>query len=203
MFLFGCFFCVKHASDAALVVELQCASYGGITICEFWVTDRDVRFEFPRWFDIRGALRDPQQCSISSSVTFIPANADYHSGTLATSIAVGFYSGAERVIKALLNLITPISQSPYPRIQSPHHDRSARADIFHKTQSPRNDRGASGLGLGAAFCAPLLVRIRSGRDTRVAVPAWVPAFCSLPSLLVLSWEFSGCCRSAWMQSITG
>jgi len=113
----GIFIFVHRQEDAWKVVGLQCVCYWSVTVILLSITYRRVKFYWPNIRTVRGALRDSAAMFLfrSSVSLYTTANA-LILGAVSTPLAVGFYSGAERLVKALVNLLNPLTQSLYPRL---------------------------------------------------------------------------------------
>ena len=113
----GIFLFVHHPEDAWKVLALQCVAFSGSAAILLILMYREVPWRWPTLSATRMAMRDSAAMFLfrSSVSLYTTANA-LLLGALATPVAVAFYSGAERLTKALLNLLTPVSQSLYPRL---------------------------------------------------------------------------------------
>lgn len=96
------------------------------------------------------------------SVSLYTAGNAFILGLFASNAAVGYYSAAERIVKAALGLIGPIVQATYPRFSKMVVE--SRDSAFKWGQKMLLMMGALGLVLSAFvfICAPLIVRILLG-----------------------------------------
>ena len=133
---------------------------------------RDVRFRFPRWSDTWDALQGGWTMFLyRSSVSLYTAGNAFLLGLFAPPQIVGFFAGAEKIVRAVMGLFNPINQALFPRMshlaeKSPvSAERLARRSLFLTT----------GVGIllggGLVIAAPLIVTILLGRQLLPAVPA--------------------------------
>jgi PST family polysaccharide transporter len=140
-------------------------------------------------FDLGGALRTLRSggkifaCRASSGV-YIQANAVILSA-LASASTVAFFGGAERIIRAAINLLQPLTQAFLPRVSflQSADPAAARRTIRHSLVG----LGLIGavMGTTALVGAPLLVRIFLGAGYESAVPV-LRLFSALPLLVSIN-----------------
>jgi PST family polysaccharide transporter len=113
----GIFLFVHRQQDAWKVLGLQCVCYWGVTAILLAITYRKIKFCWPNIQTVHRALRDSAAMFLfrSSVSLYTTANA-LILGAVSTPLAVGLYSGAERLVKAFVNLLNPLTQSLYPRL---------------------------------------------------------------------------------------
>ena len=107
-------------------------------------------------------------CRASSGV-YIQANALILSA-LAVPTTVAFFGGAERIIRAAINLLQPLTQAFLPRLS---FLQATDPDAAHRTiRRALVGLGTLGIAMGAvaAVGAPLLVRVLLGPDYEAATP---------------------------------
>jgi len=181
----GIFIFVHHQEDAWRVLGLQCVCYCLVSALLLGIAYREVRFKFPGFDTVRKSLRDSAAMFLfrSSVSLYTTANA-LILGAVSTPTAVGFYSGAEKLVKAMLNLLTPLTQALFPRLSrllTTDRDRAvwlARASLLVMTGS------ALLLCVGTLVAAPLITRIVLGPDYSAAVPVMRVLALLLPAVAV-------------------
>ena len=181
----GIFLFVHSPQDAWKVLGLQCVCYWLVSAILLGITYREIHFRWPDWKTARGSLRDSAAMFLfrSSVSLYTTANA-LILGALSTPIAVGFYSGAERLVKAMLNLLTPLTQTLFPRLSrllTTDRDRAvwlARISLIVVTLS-----GVL-LCLGTLIAAPLIIRIVLGPGYGAAVPVMRVLSLLLPAVAI-------------------
>jgi polysaccharide transporter, PST family len=181
----GIFLLVHRQQDAWKVLGLQCLCNWGATVILLVMTYRDVRACWPTILTARRALRDSAAMFLfrSSVSLYTTANA-LILGAVSTPIAVGFYSGAERLVKALLNLLSPLSQSLYPRLNRLlATDRIGAVSLARLSLIVMTVSGFF-LCLLVLIAAPLITRIVLGPGYGAAVPVMRVLSLLLPAIAV-------------------
>ena len=181
----GIFLFVHTRQDAWKVLGLQCICYCLASAVLLVITYREIAFRWPSWEVTRKSLHDSSAMFLfrSSVSLYTTANA-LILGALSTPIAVGFYSGAERLVKAMLNLLTPLTQTLFPRLSRllmTDRDKAvwlARISLVVMT--------LSGLLLcvGTLITAPLIVRVVLGPGYEAAIPVMRVLALLLPAVAV-------------------
>ena len=185
----GIFVLVHHPGHAWRVLALQAVAMT-VTMCFLtMLMNRELPFRAPRLAQSIRTLRESFEIFVfrSSSGLFLQANA-FILGLLATPQVVGFFGGAEKIIRAAINLLHPLSQALFPRVI-----RSAATD-------PEETRRLllTGLvlfvslgmimGVTALGAAPILVRVLLGPEYGEAVPV-LRVLSVLPPLIAIGTLF--------------
>jgi PST family polysaccharide transporter len=147
---------------------------------------REVPFVFPRWNDVLDALRlGASMFLFRSAVSLYTVGNAFILGLFVSPRMVGYYAGAEKISKALLSLVQPVSSALYPRLS--HLVREAPLRAARLARISFAVMGGSGvvMGLCACLCAPLLVRLILGAGYEPAVPI-LRILAALPMLIALS-----------------
>jgi PST family polysaccharide transporter len=193
----GVFVFVHRPEDAWRVLALQCICYLGVAGVLLVMAYREVSFRLPSFPLTVEALRESAAMFMFKSAVslYTTANA-LILGALATPLAVGFYSGAERITRALINLLSPVSQSLYPRLNrliAQDHDKAiwlTRISMFVMGVV------ATVLGTLVFVLAPLIIRIVLGPHYEAAVPVL-----RVLSLLLPAIALSNVLGVQWMLSL--
>jgi PST family polysaccharide transporter len=179
----GCFLVVRVPGDGWRVIALQ-AVFAGISlaILTLWMS-REVPMRRPSVALARGALSDSVRLFAfrASAGLYTQANALILT-TLASASTVGFFGGAERIVRAAVNLLQPITQALFPRVSflTSADPTAARRAV---TRSLIGIGGFGGvLALATAIGAPLLVRVLLGPGYDAAIPV-LRALSPLPLLV--------------------
>lgn len=113
-------------------------------------------------------------------------------GLLAGPQAVGFFGGAERVVRAATGLIQPVSQALYPRMS--HLALRDPREAGRLIRTSLLLVGGLGVAIGAVLAvgAPLWVRILLGEGYEAAVPvlrflALLPPLVAVGTVLGIQW----------------
>jgi len=189
------FVAVRAPEDGWKVLALQAAAALASTGIPLLWLYREVPWRRPRLAQARSALQ-----SGWGMFVFRGAHSLYTTmnvvilGLFVPTRSVGYYGGAERIIRAALNMLAPLSQTLYPRIS------------HLATRDPREAGGLArvglrligglGLLLGAAIAlgAPLGVRIILGPGYDASVPvlrglALLVPLSAASSVLAMQWLF--------------
>ncbi len=188
----GVFWFVRRPTDGWIVLALQAIFAGGSTV---WLTVRlsaDVGLSFPSITEGWRMLRETFTvfaCRASSGV-YIQANA-LILGTIAPG-AVGFFGGAERLIRAAINLLQPINAAVLPRVSFLQGSDTAAADrMVHRSFLVMGAIGGI-MAIVAAACAPILVHVLLGAQYNAAIPllrlmAVLPLLAAINGVLGIFW----------------
>jgi len=115
-------------------------------------------------------------------------------GMFVPTRAVGYFGGAERIARAVLNLLTPLSQTLYPRINHLVRRDPRRAGGLARVGLMLLTGVGLILGTALALAAPLVVRIILGPGYEASVPvlrglALLVPLSGASSALALQWLF--------------
>jgi len=92
-----------------------------------------VKFIFPKLESIKNQLKEGWHIFISNiAISLYTVSNTFILGLFTNNTIVGYYSGAEKIIKAVQGLITPISQTIYPYLSKLATDSKEKALIFLK-----------------------------------------------------------------------
>ncbi|MCE5215150.1 MAG: flippase [Methanobacterium sp.] len=121
IFTVSIFIFIKGSSDFILVPLIN--SIGsiimGIIALRIIFKDFNIKFTLPSSADIKYQLYEGWHIFISTfAVSLYTISNTFILGFFASNIIVGYYSVAERIIRMVMGLQTPISQSIYPHISS-------------------------------------------------------------------------------------
>ena len=189
----GVFAFVREPRDGWRVLALQtvCTAVA-VVVLTVWLA-RQVRLRRPALAAGARTLRGGAgifACRAWSGV-YIQGNA-LILAALASPMTVAFFGGAERIVRAAINLLAPLTQAFLPRISYLHVADPAGA----RRMIRRALGGIGGLGVAmgaAAFVgAPLLVHVLLGPGYEAAVPVLrllgaLPALVAINTVLGLYW----------------
>jgi PST family polysaccharide transporter len=161
---------VHSPKEGWLALALQGAAHCLSLLIGIILAYRVVPFHRPCWSTALRALRMSWTMFLfRSSVTLYTTGNAFLLGLFVRPEIVGYYAGAEKIAKALIGLLYPISQALYPRIsyliQHSHRRAAQLANISVAVM------GMGSVSVAAATCvfAPLLVRSILGADFGPAV----------------------------------
>jgi len=119
IFTVSIFVFVHKVSDYVYVPLLNSVGFLIVGILAFWITlwDFGVRFKITSWDNIKRQLKEGWYIFISTvAISLYTISNTFILGLFTNNTIVGYYSAAERVIKAIQGLLTPVSQTIYPYI---------------------------------------------------------------------------------------
>jgi polysaccharide transporter, PST family len=189
----GVFVVVRGASDAWRVIALQTA-LSAVTLVALtgWI-GLHVAIRRPRMAEGVATLRENWAifaCRASSGL-YIQANTLVLSA-LASPAIVAFFGGADRIIRAAINLLQPLTQAFLPRLSFLRASDPASAErIIGYALVGVGLIGAS-MGSVAFFGAPTLIRVLLGSGYEAAVPVLrllsvLPPLVAVNTVLSMYW----------------
>ena len=119
--LIGIFGLVKQESDYVLATALQAgtmviAGVGGLFII---LRKTDISLVRPTTAQVRDQLHKGWHIFTSTAAVTLYTNSNiFILGLLTNHTIVGYYSAADQIVKAVLGLLTPITQAIYPHISA-------------------------------------------------------------------------------------
>jgi PST family polysaccharide transporter len=118
-FTISIFIFVHEIPDYVYVPLLNSLGFLFAGILALWIIFRDFKIK-PKivyWNSIKQQLKEGWYIFISTvAISLYTTFNTFILGLLTNSVIVGYYSAAEKIIKALQGLLTPISQTVYPHI---------------------------------------------------------------------------------------
>ena len=189
----GVFIFVKTPEHGWRVLALQAIA---TTAALVWLTARmyrEIPLRRPRLAHAVQTLRDSAVVFVfrASSGLYLQANA-FVLGLFAAPQVVAFFGGAERIIRAAVNLLHPLSQTLFPRMSHLAVTDTRRAGRLLTVGLVA--LGGLGVltGAAAAFWAPLLVRVILGPGYEAAIPVLrilsiLPPTIAVGTLLGIQW----------------
>jgi PST family polysaccharide transporter len=112
---------VHRPSDALLALAIQSTApfVGGIA--GLWIAIRrfHLRWTWPASTDLRSALVEGWHLFVSTAAVSLYTNTNvFLVGLLAGNLQAGYFSAAEKLIRAMQGLITPIGQAVFPHVNA-------------------------------------------------------------------------------------
>jgi PST family polysaccharide transporter len=164
------FFVIHHPGDAPTVLALQGAGAALSALVLLALGSRAARPRLPRRREVTAVLRDGAGVFLfKGAVTLYTSGNAFLLGLLSTPDAVGVFSGADRLSRAVLGVYDPFAQALYPRMSrlvAEAPDRAAqaarRAFIFFTSSAVV----IAAIGI---VVAPRAVRILLGSDFHASV----------------------------------
>ncbi len=187
-------FAVVHApTDGWRVLALQAIFSAVSLVVLTHRLAREVPLRMPRASDAVRTLREGSSifaCRAWSGL-YIQGNA-FLLAALASPAIVAFFGGAERIVRAAINLLQPLTQAFLPRLSYLHAaDRDAARKMIRQALVGVGLIGVA-MGVSAFVGAPILVRVLLGRDYASAIPVLrlmgaLPPLIAVNTVLGLYW----------------
>lgn len=140
----------------------------------------------PPWRGIREALVEGWALFLSqASVSLYTSGNAFILGLLTNHTVVGYYSAAEKIVKAILGLLGPISQAAYPRFSKLAAESKEKALLWARRMLTFMGSAGFSLSVGIFISAPFIVSVLLGPqyDPSIAV---MKVIALLPFLIALS-----------------
>lgn len=138
------------------------------------------------WRGIWETMREGWVLFLSKgSVSLYTAGNSFILGMLANLTVVGYYSAAEKIVKAILGLLGPLSQAAYPRFSKLASESREKALVWGRRMLLLMATAGFGFSLGIFLGAPLIVKVLLGSQFGPSILVMkIIAF--LPLLIALS-----------------
>lgn len=133
IFTVAIFVFIHQASDYIYVpfLNFMGSLIGGVL--SLWIVFRNfnVNFKLPSVADIKHQLREGWYIFISTmAISLYTTSNTFILGLFTNNTVVGYYSGAEKIIKAIQGLLSPVSQTIYPHISKLASESKEKAIKF-------------------------------------------------------------------------
>ncbi len=180
---------VHGPGDGLLAVVIQSCGMLLAGLMGISVALRDIgpRFELPDWSSLRETVCEGWHLFISTAAVSLYTNTNMVLvGLLAGNVEAGYFSAAEKLIRAMSGLIGPITQAVFPHVNSiAIRSRAAALNLISKTL-----RWTAGITLLASVAMFVLARLiatlcfgRIAAAGSVPVMRWIAL---LPFLIAVS-----------------
>lgn len=133
IFTVAIFIFIKSASDYIYVPLLNLVGYILTGIVSMWIVFRGFKISFikPRIDSIKVQLKEGWYIFISTiAISLYTTSNTFILGLFTNNTIVGYYSAAEKIIKASLGLFGPVSQTIYPYISKIANESKEKAILF-------------------------------------------------------------------------
>ena len=166
----GVFVLVRRPEQGWRVLVVQGAGFLLSSAVGLGLAYRELPFRLPTWNSVREALRMGWSMFLfRGSVSLYTSGNTFILGLFVSPQLVGYYAGAEKISKAFLGLLNPISQTLYPRLSHlVHHARDRAARL---AQIGLLVMGGGGVAMGVLVfaVAPIVVRVILGNGFEPSV----------------------------------
>ena len=162
---------VRRPDEAWRVLLIQSSGFLLSFAIGLALAYRELPVRLPTWSSSRQALRMGWGMFLfRGSVSLYSAGNAFILGLFVSPQFVGYYAGAEKISRAFQGLLTPVSQTLYPRLSHLVHRERDRAARLARIGVALMAGGGTTMGVVVFFMAPLLVRIILGKDFVLSVP---------------------------------
>lgn len=167
----GVFVLVRRPEDGWRLLMVQGFGFLLSSAVGLGLAYREVPFRLPKWSSAREALRMGWSMFLfRGSVSLYTSGNAFILGLFVAPQLVGYYAGAEKISKAFLGLLNPVSQTLYPRLSHLVWHARSRAARLARIGVLIMGGGGGAMGVFVCILAPLLVRIILGPNFGPAVP---------------------------------
>lgn len=179
---------VRQPSDALLALGLQSGAtlLGGILGLLIAFRKFQLRLVVPTRTDLQTAVSEGWHLFVSTAAVSLYTNTNvFLVGLLGGNVQAGYFSAAEKIVRAVQGVIGPISQAVFPRMNGLVAHSKHQALLFAaKTMRWVGSLSLAGSAIIFLF-APYIVRILFGNASSGSIPIirWI-AF--LPALIAIS-----------------
>jgi polysaccharide transporter, PST family len=167
----GVFLLVRRPEDGWRVLVLQGCGFLVSAVVGLGLAYREVPFRLPTWAGSWYALRMGWTMFLfRSSVSLYTAGNAFILGLFVSPELVGYYAGAEKISRAFVGILNPISQTLYPRLShlvSHAQDRAAR--LARISVVVMGSAGAT-MGFLIFLLAPVIVHMALGGHFDASIP---------------------------------
>lgn len=189
------FLWIKSPADAPQVLVFQAISLTASLGITLWLMYRQTRAGLGPLKRAWTSLREAWHFFLFVAVVNVYTRANsFFLGLFASTAAVSFYGGPERLMRGILSLVGPVNQVLYPRLAwlVKHDYPAARITVRHGTLVVAGIGGF--LGLALALGAPWFVGFLFGPGYESAIPVLrilglVCPFSAVNSVLGIRWMF--------------
>jgi PST family polysaccharide transporter len=179
---------VRQPEDILWIPILQSAGIivaGGVTLTLLW-KEFNIRPTAVTLTGIKHQLAQGWFVFISNvSISAYTISNTFFLGLLAGPVAAGYYSGAEKIVRAVQGLFIPVSQTLFPYLSKLMHESQERMVALLRKLARWTFVGAALVSILIAIAAPLLVQLIMGEEFLPVVPV-LRILAGLPLLVCLS-----------------
>jgi PST family polysaccharide transporter len=190
IFTFAIFVFIRQESDYIYVPFLNFMGSLVAGALALWIVFKDfnVNFKLPSIIDIKHHLKEGWYIFVSTmAISLYTTSNTFILGLFTNNTFVGYYSGAEKIIKSIQGLLSPVSQSIYPHISKLASESKEKAIKFIR-KTTLLVGGASFVFSSVIFIfADLIVRLLLGTQYQESIVvlrilAFVPFLVALTNM---------------------
>jgi PST family polysaccharide transporter len=133
IFTISIFVFVRSRSDYIYIPLINSCGYVVVGIISLWLIIKKfgVKIRIPSFIDIKRQLKEGWHIFISTiAISFYTISNTFILGLFTNNTIVGYYSAGEKIVKAVVGLIGPLSQTIYPYISKMASESKENALAF-------------------------------------------------------------------------
>jgi len=192
IFTFAIFVFIRQTSDYIYVPLLNLFGYLVAGALALWIVFKGfkVGFKVPSYASLIHQLKEGWYIFISTmAISLYTVSNTFILGIFTNNTIVGYYSGAEKIIKAVQGLLSPISQTIYPHISKLASESKDQALRFIRKMTFLVGGGSFVLSLVIFIFADVIVNILLGNQYLEST-AVLRILAFIPFIVALSNVFS-------------
>jgi PST family polysaccharide transporter len=165
IFTIAIFVFVRKVEDYLYVPLLNSLGFIVAGVLGLWIVLKDfgVEFKIPTWKEIKHQLKEGWYIFISTvAISLYTISNTFILGLFTNNTIVGYYSAAEKIIKAIQGLSNPISQTIYPHVSKLMHESRETGIKFLRKVAFLKGGFNLVLSLSIFIFADLIVKIALG-----------------------------------------
>lgn len=165
IFTVAIFVFIHQASDYIYVPLLNFIGFLVAGILALWIVFKDfnVNFKLPSVADIKHQLKEGSIMFVSTvAISFYTASNTFLLGLFTNNTVVGFYSAAEKIVKALQGLWTPFSQAIYPVFSKLYFENKIKAQYALKKILLIAGSFTLAISLAGYILSPFIIKVFFG-----------------------------------------
>lgn len=131
----GMFILVRRPQDFLVYAALSAsgAILAGVTGIVFAFYSLKLEFIWPTWEGVRESLREGWVLFLSNSaIVFYTSGNAFILGLMANDAVVGYFTAGEKIIRAIVGMLGPLSQALFPRFSRLAEESKARTLMWGK-----------------------------------------------------------------------
>jgi PST family polysaccharide transporter len=145
-----------------------------------------LRLVLPSWEGIRQEMADSTPFFFTTAaISFYTSGNAFILGMLTNSVAVGYYSAAEKIVMAVAGLVSPLSQAVYPRFSRLAQESRTKTISWAGKMLALTGGGSLVLSILLFVSAPLIVNVFLGAKYTPSA-AVIAILSPLPVLIAVS-----------------
>lgn len=165
IFTIAIFVFIRQASDYIYVPLLNLFGYWVAGALALWIVFRDfkIAFKVPSYSSLIHQLKEGSIMFVSTvAISLYTTSNVFLLGLFTNNVIVGFYSAAEKIVKALQGLWTPFSQAIYPIFSKLYYENRTKAQYMLKKILLYTGLITLAISLTGCIFAPFIIKVFFG-----------------------------------------